>query len=478
MSPPDRQSAFPPGNGLPAACTAWLEAHEGIRRVLFFLALAGLFWKPSSGLADGVCILCGIANARLPGAFRPWRSPAGFLLVSGCLVLAAASVFGIFPAGSLRDFVKLLPLLFFLSSLPGWLARGNNLFLAMQGTAAILTARLTVELVRLFFVCGSIPNLLKDTRLVHPYLFTHPNVSSTTALLLILVWSVTALCAKRASRRWLAAGGAALCLAFAYVMGSRGPQGAFAVVVLFLPVLLLPGWKTRVLWGIPALALLVSSIWAFTLLTKVHFSETPPAARCLQEAMDALNPRFGDVTTLRHMNGREVVWEHTDYLLETQGRTWRGYGFGKRVFEKAYYENPVQRAPMMRYAVVFPHLHSYYRQIRFEGGNGALACFVLAWAAALIGGLTAFIHRRLACTETAWFARFSCGATEVAPLAMAAVILIYGGFDYPDALLRTLQYMIFAALLALPFREKSSCQRNSQPSHRTRFCTGDVRKAQ
>jgi O-antigen ligase len=454
MSPPDRQSASPSGSGPVAACTAWLEAHEGIRRVLFFLALAGLFWKPSSALANVVCILCGIANACRPGAFRPWRSPAGILLLAGCLLLAAASAFGIFPAGSLRDFVKLLPLLFFLSSLPGWLARGDNLFRAMQGTAAVLTARLTAELVRLFFVCGSIPALLKDARLVHPYLFTHPNVSSTTALLLILAWGVVALRAKRPSRRWLAAGGAALCLVFAYVMGSRGPQGAFAVVVLFLPVLLLPGWKARAFWGVPALAWLLSSIWAFTLLTHVRPADMPPAARCLQEAMDALNPRFGDVMTLRHMNGREVVWEHTDYLLETQGRTWRGYGFGKRAFEKAYYENPSQRVPRMRNPVVFPHLHSYYRQIRFEGGNGALACFVLAWAAALAGGLAAFVRRRRACAAGTWCARFSCGATEAAPIAMAAVVLIYGGFDYPDALLRTLQYMVFAALLALPFREK------------------------
>ena len=42
---------------------------------------------------------------------------------------------------------------------------------------------------------------------------------------------------------------------------------------------------------------------------------------------------------------------------------------------------------------------------------------------------------------------------EAAVLAMAALVMVYGGWDYPDSFLRVLQYMLFAALLALPARE-------------------------
>ncbi|MBQ7251138.1 MAG: O-antigen ligase family protein [Kiritimatiellae bacterium] len=455
-SPDDRPSALPASSansGRTGRVAAWL-ARRDVRRILFAFALFGLFWKPSNGLASALLVLCGIRNAFLPDAFRPWRSPAGFCLLAGCLVLVSASLFGFSPAGSWRDFAKLLPLAVFVSSLPGWLARGDNLSRALTGTAAVLTARLGVELCRIAAVCGSFPALLEKARHTQPYLFTHPNVSSMTALLLVFVWGAGCLRAKRPSVRCLAAGCAAFCLFFAYAMGSRGPQAAFAAVALFVPLLLLPGWKARALWALLAAVLLLPAVWAFHLRTQAPPEDMPPAARCIQRAMDALNPRFGDLATLRDLSGREVVWSHTDYLLRTQGRTWRGYGFGKRVFRKAYYENPAQRPPRMRRPVFFPHAHSYYRQIRFEGGNGALACFVLAWAAAWLGGLAAFVRRRRAFAGTGFRARLASGATEAVPLAMSALVLVYGGWDYPDALLRVLQYMVFAALLALPFRGK------------------------
>ena len=99
-------------------------------------------------------------------------------------------------------------------------------------------------------------------------------------------------------------------------------------------------------------------------------------------------------------------------------------------------------------------MRRYFRQIRFAGGNGALLCFALAWGAALGGGLAAFARRRRASVEKEWRGKLVCGAEEAMVLALAALVLVYGGWDYPDALLRTLQYMVFAALLALPFRKK------------------------
>jgi len=427
-------------------------ARPAVRRALFFAALAAVFWKPSSGFADAAFVLCGLRNAFLPHAFRPWRSPAGIFFLLGLAVLVAASAFGIAPGDSLRDAVKLLPLAIFVSTLPAWLLREGNLFRGIRGAAAVVTARLAVELARLAWVHGTGEALLEAARHTQPYLFTHPNVSGLTALLAAFAWGAACLKAKNVPARLAACSAGAFCLLFAYVMGSRGPQAAFAAVAFALPLLLLPGWKARAGWGALALLLVVPSVWAFSMLTRVSPKEFPPAARRIHRTMEAINPRFTDIKTLRHLNGRDVVWNHTDYLLKLEKREWRGYGYGKRVFKKAYYENPVQRAPMTRNGMRFPHVHSYWRQIRFEGGKGALACFALAWGAALWGGLVAFVRRRRAFAGKGFFACFASGALEAAVLAMASAILVYGGWDYPDSLLRILQYCLFAALLALPRR--------------------------
>lgn len=454
MHAPDKLPPSP-ADAAPAGRWAAWAGNGKVQTLFFVFALIGLFWKPSSGLASALLVLCGIANARLPSAFRPWGNLAGLALLAGCAVLVFSSVAGFFPAGSFRDAAKLLPLAVFLSTLPAWLARDGNLFRAAKGTAAVLTARLALELARLAAANGTWGTLLKEARMTQPYLFTHPNVSSMAALMAFWVWAAAFLRAERPAGRWLSAVGAAICLLFAYVMGSRGPQAAFAAVALgVVPLLFLPGWKARALWSLLAAAAILPCVWALDLEATRKPEEIPPAAQRIRRLLETVNPRFGDVATLRRLHGREVVWSHVDYLLETQGRTWRGYGFGKRVFQKAYYENPAQRPPRMARPVFFPHAHSYFRQIRFAGGNGALLCFALAWGAALGGGLAAFARRRREGAGKGWRGASACGAEEAMVLALAALVLAYGGWDYPDALLRTLQYMVFAALLALPFRVK------------------------
>ena len=90
-------------------------------------------------------------------------------------------------------------------------------------------------------------------------------------------------------------------------------------------------------------------------------------ALALWSAMGVVNPRFKDVATMRRYNNRTIVWNHTSMLLR-EWSPWVGFGFGKKAFKRAYYENPNQRAPFTPDRnLIFPHAHSYWRMVRFEG---------------------------------------------------------------------------------------------------------------
>ena len=147
---------------------------------------------------------------------------------------------------------------------------------------------------------------LVAARYLHPYLYTHPNVSSMMAGLCALVfaaWWLTG--APRRGGHLLLALGLALDLVYLGVMASRGPQLIFVLAMLAFPLILLPGWRLRLVAAVLAVAL-GAGLW---------------------QVLPKVNPRFRD-RTMVDFNQRGRIWSHVRRLAARQPV--QGYGFGKK----------------------------------------------------------------------------------------------------------------------------------------------------
>ena len=271
------------------------------------------------------------------------------------------------------------------------------------------------------------PALLEQARYTQPYLYTHPNVSSMMAGLCVFVFGGR-LVAGVADRRQAAAlvAGATICLGYLWMMGSRGPQAVFAMTALAAPAVLLPGWRARAA-AVLAAVLVALALWS---------------------AMGVVNPRFKDVATMRRYNNRTIVWNHTSMLLR-EWSPWVGFGFGKKAFKRAYYENPNQRAPFTPDRnLIFPHAHSYWRMVRFEGGWLGLVVCLAAWVQLAFASARAMMRASRRARARGWMAALRARGLGGTLATCLGFILLYGVWDYPDHLIRHSQFLLLALLAA------------------------------
>ena len=385
---------------------------------LGLVAAAVLWFDPSSGIATAILLgggLYGLCRARKTCA--AWRNPAGILFVAGALWAVLSASWSFYPAGSLRDLAKTAPLALAVLAVPAVFDRPDRVWAALLASAATITATLAVDLARIFALLGW-PWAFSAARFLHPYLYTHPNVSSMMAGLCALVFAARALVgAKGWGWRALLALGIAIDLFYLVVLASRGPQATFALVVLAFPVALLPGWRAR----LGAAVLAVALGWG------------------LWQCAGHVNPRFRD-RTMASFNDRDTVWGHSKMLADRKSVA--GYGFGKKAFVKAFYENPDQRPPLV--PVRYPHAHSYWLMLYFQGGAIGFGLWSAGWLA-----LAGRLLRCAACHRGCVRERFRDRVLPALLLAGIAYVLVYGVGDFPDSVIRASLFYFIGLALAL-----------------------------
>lgn len=403
----------------------WMESAgplPGWCRTALALAAAFVLWfDPSNGRATAILACAGLyalANGRK--ALAAWKNPVGALFALGTLWAALSWIWSFDPPGTARDLAKAVPLALGVWAIPAIFDRPGRIWAALLASAGAVTLRLAVDLLRLFCFLGW-PSVREAARYFHPYLYTHPNVSSMMAGLCALVFAARLLAgAPGAGRKLALAGGIALDLAYLAAMGSRGPQAAFALAALALPVVLLPGWRVR-LAAAGLAAALGCGLW---------------------QAADRVNPRFGD-HTMGNFNRRDTIWGHAKMLADL--RPALGYGYGKKAFAKAVYENPAQRSPLV--PVRYPHAHHYWLMLYFQGGAVAFAAWSLAWLG--LGVRLARFAARAEREAAGWTGRLRARALPDLLGLGIAFILLYGIVDFPDNAIRHALFFLAALALAL-----------------------------
>lgn len=404
----------------------WIEAAGGggvlCRWALGVAAAAVLWFDPSSGISTAILLGAGLwALGNGKKTVAAWKNPAGALFGCGAAWAVLSAAWSFYPAGSVRDLVKSAPLALAVLALPSIFDRPSRIWAALLASAGVVTAALAADLVRL---CGALgwPTLLTEARYFHPYLYTHPNVSSMMAGLCALVFLARGLAgAPGLARKALLAVGLALDLVYLLALASRGPQAVFAVAALAFPIVLLPGWRSRL--AAAALAALVG--WG------------------LWQAAEHINPRFKD-GTMGTFNNRDTAWGHSKMLAD-QRPVW-GHGFGKKAFVKAVYENPAQRAPLV--PVRYPHAHSYWLMLYFQGGAVGFALWGLGWLA-LAGRLLRFSARAGRQAAGGWRERLRVRVLPSLLLVGVVYILVYGIGDFPDSVIRASLFYLIGLALAL-----------------------------
>ena len=391
-------------------------------RTALALAAAFILWfDPSNGRATAILGCAGlyaVANGRK--TLAAWKNPVGALFALGTLWALLSWTWSFDPPGTARDLIKAAPLALGVWAIPVIFDRPGRIWAALVAGAGAVTLRLAVDLLRLSYFLGW-PSVLEAARFFHPYLYTHPNVSSMMAGLCALTFAARLLVgAPGAGRKLALAGGIALDLAYLAALGSRGPQATFALAALALPVVLLPGWRLR--------------LAAAGLAAALGFG--------LWQAADRVNPRFGD-HTMANFNRRDTIWGHAKMLAGL--RPWLGYGCGKKAFAKAVYVNPAQRSS--RVPLRYPHAHHYWLMLYFQGGHVALAAWSLAWLG--LGVRLARFAGRAEREAVGWIGRLRARALPNLLGLGIAFILLYGIVDFPDNAIRHAQFYLAALALAL-----------------------------
>lgn len=394
------------------------------RRWLLGLAAAAALWfDPSSGVAKGILWGAGLyALWNWRRTLAAWKNPAGIFMVLGTAWAVASVAWSIAPAGTARDLLKSAPMALAALAAPVVFDRPGRVWAALLASAGMVTLRLTADMVRLLAELGW-PAVMAQARFCHPYLYTHPNVTSMMAGLGVFVFAARWLAgAPGAASKIALAVGLALDLAYLVMMGSRGPQAVFALVALAFPVACLPDWRVRA-----AAALAVVAVGAG-----------------LWQTADRINPRFRD-GTMENFNYRDKAWRHAIKL--SNHHPVLGNGFGKKAFIEALYENPEHRPPRLWFR--FPHAHSYWLMLYFQGGAVGLALWGLGWLA--LGGRLGRGMARARQGVATWGERVRAPLLPLLLGAGMAFILIYGIADYPDSVVRqALFYLAGLAMVRIP----------------------------
>lgn len=402
-----------PAPPLPAGC-----------RLLALAAAACLLLDPSSGLATAILWLTGLYGIwKGRAVWAAWRNPVGWCFGLGLLWALCSAGWSFYLVGTLRDFIKAAPWVLTVMTLPVLFNHPRRIWSALVAGAGLVTFRLLADLIRLF-VQLDWPAVLQEARYFQPYVYSHPNASSVMAGLCVLVFVGRMAAGRLRPLAWGLLGmGVVLDLAYLVVLASRGPQIVFSAVVLLFLVLLAPTWRGR---GAALGAALLAGLLLYAFAGKI-------------------NPRMQD-ETLKSLNGRGVVWSYAKDMGDE--RMWTGYGFGKKTFVKAVYE-PLEREPLVG-PFHYPHAHSYWLMLYFQGGLVALGLWGAGWLI-LLGRLWGRMEeeRRMGAAEDRPSAR------RILPLLLLSCILFvlwYGVVDFPDHLARQAQFCLaaFALVLAYP----------------------------
>lgn len=374
--------------------------------------------ESSSGVADAIGYLVGLwALWHWRETFRFWKNPVGLFFGLGLLWAVASTGWAVIPSGAWRDLTKSISLVLGVLGLP--LVLGGRGRAVLASAAGMLSARLAADLVRLVMAHGVGRELMFWARHDHPYLFNHPNVSCMMAALSGLAWVALATGGVRGGwRRAGLAAGLAVDLAYLVVMGSRGPQIVFAAALLAYPLLVLPGWKAR-LAALLAVAAAGTGLWL---------------------GAGRINPRMKD-ETMDGFHGRDVVWKYVANLYPEHPV--RGFGYGKRNFEQVVYHDH-SRKPLQSRPVGYPHAHSYWLMLAFQGGGVAVALWGGGWLLLLAGLVRGLRRAGKAAVGCPWRRQVAARALPAFFLAAVGMILFYGTGDYPDNLVRDIQFAIAA----------------------------------
>lgn len=391
------------------------------------VALA-LGWSPSSGWTDAalVSLLAVALWRRREALWRAWGGARGWPAGALAAWMAATVAWSFWPAGSARDLAKLLPLGAGMVGLAAWTGTGREMRRALWLWASVVTVRLAADGVRLWAERGW-ATVFREGRYAVDFLWTHPNVASVAGCLAAMVWVGLLPRAGTGWRfrqgrgwaRWGSLAAAAVCLGYVLVLGSRGPQAVFALVVLAWPAALARGWRRKAVAVLLAAAV-GAGLWM-------------AAAR--------VNPRFGDTRTMSGANRRSDIWSHA-WMLAKQ-RPLVGWGYGKKAFERLVYENPGQRAPDV--PVRFPHAHSHWLMLFVEGGAIGAGLGLAAWAALLAGVWKGRPKQIEHLEHLEYFAPPPSPvprAERVLATLMVLFVLGYGVADFPDNGARTALWLL------------------------------------
>ena len=151
---------------------------------------------------------------------------------------------------------------------------------------------------------------------------------------------------------------------------------------------------------------------------------------------------MGD-STMGGFHGRDVVWKYVAERLVPEHPV-RGFGFGKRTFEQVAYHDS-SREPL-KGKMEYPHAHSYWLMMAFQGGAVAVVLWSAGWLS-LVAGLLRALRREGTLANRALPAFF---------LAAVGMILLYGAADYPDNLIRDVQFLLPALALAWAWPPKEA----------------------
>lgn len=389
-----------------ALCRRWTGVWAAIpapARFVFGVALAYVVWRHRSWLLQDVILWTGVAcaAARFPRGWSAWRCVPG---VAGLLCLAwvvLQTPFGAHPALAARDMVKSADTAFFALAMPALIACLTTFRNAVACSACAFTAVIGYDLVRLAVQLG--PDLMAKAHAHEPFVWTHSNISAMVAgmaavALLHLAWLMR-------DRRWIACGAVAAAvvnIVYLGVIGSRGPQIAFAGALLAAIVVYPRGWRWRI--ALALLAVIVGvSLFAFR---------------------EKINPRFADVRSLSGLVDRDKVWQHTWELVKE--RPVAGYGYGDKVFMASYHTPDAPKSPHRFY-----HPHQHFLSVLFSYGFAGLVLVVALWvtlAFRLLRAIATTDHppqRVLACAVLALLAFIHIFALADCPTNATAVALVW-----------------------------------------------------
>lgn len=381
-------------------------------RAPLFALLAVLFWKFQSKAVCEVAIFAVLIYAltwerqRIGIWFNGLGVPFVILLAFTVITLPLSTS----PMLSARDFVKALPMLALAFAIPLVLHNRSRIETVLLYSAVGLTTIVGYDLVRLIVKLG--PDAVAKAHSFEPFILNHSNVSSMAAgaAFFVLAYFAWQWRTDRA-RLGLCLLGIAVNLAYKVVIASRGPQVALIGAIGAAGILLLPGWRKKVLWVmVPVLAGGILLI---------------------------VNPRFGDKASMRGLCDRDKVWAHTWELAKE--RPVFGYGFGKKVFEEVYHSSNPPASPFK-----FHHTHEYWLFALFQHGWTGLLLYATAWALLMLR-LLCHIRRQMVSE-----ARLLPGLIAV----LLVFIHFYGLADYPDNVVQLM--MIWLIPLALVVTEKGS----------------------